>query len=202
MNAQVDAAELVAALGDLARTAGKDQSLPMLRGIVAHAHSGHGRLYLTSTNRFVLGQAWLPCEGELKATFLSLESAGVLRALLGSALGAALLERRNEKLAVEESGGGLLSVPVGDVASFPNVEKIVKSAPAEGNTDATLGADLVSALAMIARRRREPLRFRFGAERKPSVIEIGQQYRAMIMPVIQPPGEEFVWSVPHTERTP
>jgi len=202
MSAQVDAAELLAALGDLERTAGKDRTLPMLAGVMLHAHPGDGRLYLTSTNRFVMGQAWLPCEGDLKATFLALDSVSVVRALLGAAFGPVELARNDQEIVLSARGSGELALPVVDDHGFPNVESIIKSAPAEGNTDATLGADLVSALAMIARRRREPLRFRFGTALKPSVIEIGQQYRAMIMPVIAPPVEEFIWSVPHTERTP
>lgn len=202
MSAQVDAAELLVALGDLERTAGKDRALPMLAGVMVHAHPGDGRLYLTSTNRFVMGQAWLPCEGSLKATLLGLDSVRVVRSLLAAAFGSVELARNDQEIVLSAPGAGELVLPSADDHGFPNVESIIRSAPAEGNTETSLGADLVSSLAMIARRRREPLRFRFGAEHKPSVIEVGEQYRAMIMPVIARPAEEFVWSVPHTERTP
>jgi hypothetical protein len=203
---EVAAAVLNGALADLERTAGRDQTLPMLNGIILHTEKptdGENRLYGTSSNRFLLGNAWENCLGALPSVFLDLGAVTLVRAVLAQAYPGATVTL--DYRPAEKRGGGLLGVDLLDVAqiavpvreySWPNYASLTRQDDGH-NAQANLAPQYVAALAMIGKRRGIHLKFTFGTTLKPTTIDIGERYRAMLMPV-RTPGEdpEFRYSWP------
>lgn len=202
MTLVVDATDLVGNLADLARTAYRSNDLPMLHGVMLHAHPGENRLYGTSTDRVMLGQAWLPCEGELPATFLRLESITVLRALLHDCPGTITLEGDGEGgLTVVDPSGGMLRIAPAQAGTFPKIEQLLRIPNGEAD-GATFAPELLARMIHVAKRRRYALVFTLGTKVSPSMVQIGENYRALIMPRNDPAVETFTWSVPiRPERT-
>lgn len=206
----LNGSDLRGMLADLERTASRDQYFPMLRGILLFTETTApepNRLYGTSTDRHILGQAWEPCEGSLAPCFISLESAKMLRTLLDRAWAGrnvTLLLRdlgrksgRALELHVDRVGASTVLVP-DDLDGFPDLHKLFAGHDDKpGVPEVELGAALLNKLAAVGRRRGKALRFRLGRELRPATIDIGPNYRAMLMP-IKPANEreEFRYATP------
>lgn len=205
----IDGQDLRGMLADLERTASRDQYFPALRGILLFTETTApepNRLYGTSTDRHILGQAWEPCEGSLARCFITLESSKILRTLLDQAdpgrdvtllikdLGA---KRRALELHVDHVGASTVLID-DDAAGFPDLHKLFAGYDnTPGVPEVELGAALLNTLAAVGRRRTDPLRFRLGQNLRPATIDIGPNYRAMLMPIkpaSQP--EEFRYATP------
>lgn len=206
----LDGSDLRGMLTDLERTASQDQSFPMLRGILLFTETAAAepnRLYGTSTDRHILGQAWEPCEGSLAPCFISLESAKMLRTLLDRvhpARNVTLLLRDlgDEsgwalELHVAHVGASTVLVP-DDLYGFPDLRKLFAAHDDQpGVPEVELGAALLNKLAAVGRRRGRALRFRLGRDLRPATIDIGPNYRAMLMPVKSgSEREEFRYATP------
>lgn len=206
----LDGSDLRGMLADLERTASRDPYFPMMRGILLFTETTAvepNRLYGTSTDRHILGQAWEPCEGCLAPCFISLESAKMLRTLLDQAdpgRDVTLLLRdlgrkagRALELHVDHVGASTVLVP-DDLDGFPDLHKLFAGYDDKpGVSEVELGAALLNKLATVGRRRRAGLRFRLGRDLRPATIDIGPNYRAMLMP-IKPASEreEFRYATP------
>lgn len=203
---EMPAVQLDGILSDLVRTAGKDPTLPMLCGVILHTErptGGENRIYGTSTNRFILGQAWEPVMGALTPSFLDLDAVALIRSVLGHAWkGAGVVLDRNKGEGRDEYS---LDVHVLDVARitvpirpqrWPNFASLVREDHGT-SWGAQLAPEFVNALALIGQRRKVPhLTFAFGEGAKPTTITIGQNYRAMLMPVRANPDPEFRYCWP------
>lgn len=194
--ATLPAADLLGLLTDLERTAGRDATLPMLRGIMLH--TGPKGLYATSTNRFILGQGWEPCVGELPPTFLDLEGVALARALLAQARAgqdADLIHIGGaERLRINVRDVGATMVPLRERYSFPDVAKLTAQ-HSEGEV-AQLSPTLLAGLTTIGRRRGCSLRFALGQALKPATVDIGNRYRALIMPIRDADPEPYQFHAP------
>lgn len=203
---RVDARELAGLLQDVERTASRDQLLPWLDGIVLH--EDYGRLYATSTNRFLLGQGWVQAEGTgLETVYIDADGVTTARALLGRCprgAKATLMNltdtgidgRPSRTLALHVPDLGHVVIPGRDLDLFPDMAQIMTREVDDKNPWTALGARFVAALAAIGKRRGQPLGFHTGEGQRPTAIHIGPGYRALLMPVMPGEPEEFRWSPP------
>lgn len=205
----VNGSDLLGMLTDLERTSGRDDSLPMLCGILLYtetADTGENRLYGTSTDRYVMGQAWEPCEGALDATFLPLDALPLVRAVLAQARkGPVTLDRHadpdrrsSHNLTVSAPGVAAVTVPEElQPVQFPKLRQIAASlADLPAGHQASLGGAFLAKLGTIARRRQCPVAITLSAPVKPAIFDIGPRYRALLMPVIDRTPEAFRFAFP------
>jgi hypothetical protein len=205
----VDAVELLGMLEDMNRTRGNDTSLPMLMGIILHVDGG--KLYASSTDRYVLGQ----CLTELAPNrddaptawpgriVLGPEAAQLARTALvyaGPARPAQLVaDGTNLVLSVGSWHGHTdLCLPLMEVEP-PRMGQIFASLADHRASDAgeaVLSPAFVSKLVQIGKRRRERMRFTFGREGRVTSVDFGPRCRVLIMPVRDEVAAPFVHSAP------
>lgn len=209
----VSPAALHELLGDVSRTAGTDFTLPMLNGILLQVEvTDSGKALVgTSTNRFALGQASIPATGEMETTFLALDRVKQLLALLRpyvkSGDMSCEVKREADKLTLVLPGDLVLpalsvTVPLSDQKTdFPKVGHLLPTATeAKPGAQVALNPRLMSAFCAIAKARNENLRFIPGAPDKPQLVLIGENYRALIMPVRSQERPDTAWYLPAPER--
>jgi len=202
---ELPAMELIRLLVDTQRMAGKDTSLPMLAGVVLHstAHDDATRLHATATNRFILGQSWASATGHLPVCFLDHDAIRLVVSVLRMAGPAqpATLHLTEGELDLTVAGVAHIMVPTSPYR-FPSIRKILDSLQEETGMEAVLAPDLVAQLVQVARARRQRMVFTFGQPGKPSTIDIGPGFRALLMPVRETPAETFEWAPPPQEVIP
>jgi len=207
--------ELIAVLKDMLRTASSDTSFPMMNSV--HLHQKHNRLYITSTNRHTLAQCWtevgksdtamLDDEVNVPATLLWRADVYRLQRQLEARTssfyprGEVTLSREGDTFVVEDELDRL-TLPISPAVFPGHIARIVGKAMAAGPGDfCAMNASFLKELALIAWRRQASMDFVLGnVERnQPSVIRIGPQYQALIMPIRKDP-EPYEWSFEPFER--
>jgi hypothetical protein len=193
---RVDSRDFVALLADIEKTSGKDATLPMLDGVLLHVAQRGGRTILvaTSTDRRIMAQAHIEAEGEMAQAFIPAEPLGDLLAILRP-----FARRRTSLWEIESDGPnlrftqpsltGLPSMTFGikrptDLKFPKRVGSLLSSEGSELSTDQVfLDGRYVALLAGIAQRRRESMRILTYGAMKPARVQIGQRYRAVVMPI-------------------
>lgn len=207
----VNAAQFVEALRDLIRTAGDDDTLPMIYGVLWHTDTFDGKTVLvgTSTDRFRIGQANIDCTGGIPQSFIPLTDCKRLLSVLklyvkgeAEALleivpdGATLLVRL-----------GSLTLPMNALSDERKVGNFPKLAPIFGNTASTpeqttcVNPKFLAPFTAIANARGEHrLHIRLQGEGRPVLISIGERYRAALMGQRNEKPVALPWFVPADEQ--
>lgn len=191
----VDGGDLIGLLTDLRRTASDDYTLPMINGVHLHvAHrDGVGYLVGTSTNRYVLGQAHVPASGKMPETFIPGDALSQLLSIAPRSLrkGGSMCEVRAKDNLVTISAAGLpglsnLALTFERRAESDFVKRtheLLDPAPGESTDQVEIDPRWLGVFLQIARSRREKVRFRLVGVNKQIVVQIGDRYRGVLMPV-------------------
>lgn len=193
---RVDSLELVSMLADLKLSTSQDSTLPMIDGVLLHVaqHQGRAILVGTSTDRRILAQAHIDVEGDLEQTLVRTDSLTDILSVMRPfcrRTGSSWEIESDESTLVFRQGvlPGLPSVSVGferptaDLKFITKVERLLSMAGSEPSADqVTVDARFISLLSSVARRRKESMRFQFHGVKKPALCQIGQRYRAIVMP--------------------
>jgi hypothetical protein len=182
----IKAAALTGMLTDILRTAGKDATMPMFHQVHLFSAGREGVTVLVaeSTDRFVAGQAWDEASGELPSLTLAVAD---VKALLSAVKGQA--QWVDVDLLVED---GRLVVKVLGLraeyllsdATFPEFVQLEgRCTPTAEIDGVAFKDDVLSPLATIAKRRREPMEFAFSGRTRGARVHIGDKYQAVAMPL-------------------
>lgn len=179
-------------LTDLVRFASPDKTLPMINAVRLHSAvlQGGGVLVGTATDRFKLAQTHTAGEGALPDSLVRLaDCKRALTVLKGySGPGDLLtLVQDGPTLTLNHTAVtlrfDLLAV------DFPKVERLLADDTNPSSEQRiTLRAEHLGAFTAVSARRREPMRVRLQGERKPTLIQIGDTFRGLVM-VVRPPDE-------------
>lgn len=186
----VIASRLKQLIDDAARTAGTDDTLPMLHGVLLYTapHGDSTVLVAVSTDRFTIGQVHTDVTGHLPATFVDLDD--VKRASKALALAdperAAELSTQDGILRIATPG---LTVDL-DVSEphemYSMFGQLFDTSKSTDETRVAVNARLLARFVPIAKARgfdaSNIVIETYGAKR-PIHLHIGSRYRAMVMPV-------------------
>lgn len=174
---------------DLLRTAGTDDTLPMLVGIRLHSDKIGAQPVVVgvSTDRFSMGQAHTEATGQLPEVFVPTSSCKRILGALKLINPAALLELAVDDLTLSFTGDDVsVRVPLKDI-EFPKFWKIFENhdeaEPDPVGTAAAYNPAVLQPFQMIAKSRGESLHIAIKNARTGATITIGDRYRGLLMPV-------------------
>lgn len=170
--------ELFGMLTDLARTAEKVQGLPVLEQIRLHVDSGvlHG----WSTNRFVAAHATAKCDGHIDGAFY-LPAAEVKR--LGMLRTASFAKLTLDASSLEVSDFETTLTVARAEHDYPDVARVVGDQPPEAGDRFAFDGKYMAEIAAVAKRRKEYAYAVPSVAARPLHVQIGENYRAWLMPV-------------------
>lgn len=185
--ATVAALQLRSLITDLLRTAGNDDTLPMLMGIRLHTDTFADRTVLVgfSTDRFTMGQVHIDATGALPEAFLPSASCKRALAVLKLIDPAALLELTLDDGHMAFSGEGLTVRVSTKQVEFPRMHRIVESLDKltpEPGVVAAFNPQYFARFAAIAKGRDESMHVGLTTKTNAASVTIGDQYRGLIMP--------------------
>lgn len=211
----VDPAEFHGLLVDLMRSASDDSALPMINGVLLHLadHDGTKVLVGTSTNRFLAAQAFINAGGDLAPLWLDLSRVKQIVAILKPYTRAnnllTELSIADDKLVVRQPGDIVLpavsiTVPVGDQHdSFPKMAKLFAPDEDAATGDAvTFDPRWLSVPLAVAKRRGERFTFTTVRVKKANFVQVGERYRALLMPVNESAASVPFFAPPHDTTEP
>lgn len=200
-------------LSDLSRTASKSFDIPILNGVLLQVEeTDSGKSFVgTSTNRFVLGQAQIAAEGAMEPMFLELDRVGqlirILKPYAKSGDMSCQVERVADTVTLYLAGDLILpalsvTIPVADLRTdFPKVAHLLPTADsAKPGGQVAFNPRYLSVFCAIAKERGENMKIFPNAPEKPQLIQIGEDYRALIMPLRNEKTTDVTWVLPASGR--
>lgn len=188
----VDVVQCLALLTDVARAASTDPTLSMINGVLLHGemHDGKPRLVGTATDRFLMAQGSVDATGvPLPEVFVPLtEVKRVVTVLKTLPRASTLLEISvpGDGVAVFSARGASATTEpasTGRIPAFPDFAHLftVEVPTEDANKTAVMGY-LLTRLAAVSKARNEPMRIAASGPSKPTLIQVGGNFRALIMP--------------------
>lgn len=198
-------------LGDLKRTAGDDDTLPMLCGINLHLadRSGNTILVGSSSNRFIFGQDHIVVTGSGDPVFLPMDLVDRILAMLDAYDPYAL----NQMAMTLTADDTVITVAVTSTAhsswitaerpkyGFVETFKFIKD-PTPVDGPVFIDQRWLNMLCAIAERRDKPILFQAAAQHEPQHAQIGDTFRALIMPIKESDTALLPFYVPTKPATP
>jgi hypothetical protein len=199
MKCTVDTAQFVEMITDALCTAGTDDTLPMLVGVYLHCPDDQDVLVATSTDRYAMAQTSIPRDGALPPLFLDSDSLNaVLDALpTGAHLSVPLeitttdddtVTFRQTEADIRTRRQVQITVGRGHVHREGFADKFAELLQPERDADAELDWAAIdprwlAKVSNVAQGREKPVFITFNGPTKGVVITVGDNYRAVIMPV-------------------
>lgn len=190
----VDVGQFLELLTDVARASSTDPTLPMINGVLLHGdtYDGKSLLVATATDRFILAHASVNATGApLPESFIRLDDVKRIIAVLRTLpRGSTLLEigtSKDKAVRFSAREASVTADPPFDPPSnfgFVSFRKLFEvETPAKDANQVGVNGVLLSRLTAVARSRREYMHIRVAGRNQPTVVQIGQRFRALIMPV-------------------
>lgn len=167
-------------LADLARTAGKDATLPSLSAIRLHTEGG--MLHGWSTDRFRAAHAAIPAEGDLAPVILARVDAEQAAKALRSDLHATIAVNGDKVTVSSQAGITLIFSALSDYYQFPNIRKAISPDLPTEHEPVMVDAAFLADFAAIGKRRKAGPLIVPGVGKRPTQVGIGEYYRAWVMP--------------------
>lgn len=170
---------LAGMLSDLAKTASKDDTLPMFTAIRLHATDG--LLHGWSTDRYRAAHAIVRVEGDLPPVHLSRRDAEAAAKALRTA---PIVEVSVTDDKLTFSGAGVTLTYTTPDNTLP--DSLIKALPEDLPTEhdgAQFPAEFLADFAAIGKRRKEYVNLVPSTGVRPTHIRIGDDYRAWLMPL-------------------
>jgi hypothetical protein len=190
----VDGFGLVRMLTDLLRSAGTDAAMPMLHGVLLHTAKRDDVTVLvgTSTDRFVAAQAHTEAVGRIPKLWVPYSAAHrivtVMKPMVRKDRPDFEIEVREEsftvRLASLDAETGIAVTGKRGKPKLPErIVEMLQPVGDQGSEELTLARHPLTVITQVAKDRGIPARIQFFAPNKPVLVQIGDQYRCVAMPM-------------------